>query len=113
MTREEQFQYRPIIAERIRALEEEIAQTAQSTEVVAPDNAIGRLSRLDAMQAQQMALAGKRRLEEERARLTDALARIELGTYGRCLRCGKDIASERLEYLPDAVVCVPCAGPRR
>ena len=113
MTREEQVQFRPLIEERMRTLDAEIAGTAQSTEAISPDNAIGRLSRLDAMQAQQMALAGKRRLEEERTRLTEALARVELGTYGRCLRCGNDIALERLEYQPDALICVPCANRRK
>jgi DnaK suppressor protein len=114
MTPEDQARFRPIIDERLRALDAEIAGTAQSTEVIAPDAAIGRLSRLDAMQAQQIALAGKRRLEEERMRLGEALARIEMGSFGRCLRCGQDIALERLEYQPDALICVPCANrPRR
>jgi len=114
MTPEEQARLRPIIDDRIRALDAEIAETAQSTEVISPDAAIGRLSRLDAMQAQQVALAGKRRLEEERGRLIEALGRIELGTFGRCVRCGNDIALERLEYQPDALICVPCANrPRK
>lgn len=114
MTPEEQARFRPIIDERIHALDAEIAGTAQSTEVISPDAAIGRLSRLDAMQAQQMALAGNRRLEEEQVRLREALARIDLGTFGRCVRCGNDIALERLEYQPDALLCVPCANrPRK
>lgn len=37
-----------------------------------------------------------------------ALARIEDGTYGTCIRCGKDIAPERLEALPYAELCIDC-----
>jgi len=60
------------------------------------------------MQMQQMALAGKRRLEEQRGRLHEARRRIEAGTFGACLRCGGDIALERLQLQPDAVTCMPC-----
>ncbi len=114
MNPDDQSRFRALIEDRLRSLETAIGDSAQSTEVIAPDTAIGRLSRLDAMQAQQVALAGKRRLEEERSRLLQALGRIGLGTFGTCLRCGNDIALERLEHQPDAVVCVPCAErPRR
>ncbi len=38
-----------------------------------------------------------------------ALGRIARGTYGRCARCGDVISAARLEILPDARECVPCA----
>src|SRR5262249_7951633 len=38
-----------------------------------------------------------------------ALERIERGTYGRCEQCGKDIPEERLDALPYARHCAPCA----
>lgn len=38
-----------------------------------------------------------------------ALARIEAGTYGKCVRCGAEIASERLEARPEAALCIECA----
>jgi DnaK suppressor protein len=41
-----------------------------------------------------------------------ALARIDAGTYGTCERCGTAIASERLEALPWAVLCIRHAGER-
>jgi DnaK suppressor protein len=37
-----------------------------------------------------------------------ALKRLEAGTYGRCERCGNDIAPERLEAIPTARLCVSC-----
>lgn len=37
-----------------------------------------------------------------------ALARIEAGTYGRCVSCGTDIPEERLEFRPFAAGCVSC-----
>jgi DnaK suppressor protein len=43
-------------------------------------------------------------------RINAALDRINQGTYGRCVKCGKEIPMERLTVLPYAVMCVPCAS---
>jgi RNA polymerase-binding protein DksA len=37
-----------------------------------------------------------------------ALRRIEAGTYGQCQRCGRQIATERLDALPYAELCIDC-----
>lgn len=39
---------------------------------------------------------------------SDALRRIDKGSYGDCERCGREIPRERLEALPQARYCVPC-----
>lgn len=108
-----QERFRAIIATRLETIATELAAVAESTEPIQPDVSIGRLSRLDSMQMQQMALAGQRRLEEERGRLAEARKRIEAGTYGTCLICGGDIDVERLEIQPDAVACMPCLRRRK
>lgn len=46
-------------------------------------------------------------------RLHNALRRIEEGSYGTCIRCGKEIPLGRLQHVPEALVCVPCAEKRR
>ncbi len=45
-----------------------------------------------------------------RAAVSDALDRIGAGTYGICIRCGKPIPAARLEVVPTATMCVPCAS---
>jgi DnaK suppressor protein len=40
--------------------------------------------------------------------VTNALARIDAGTYGACLRCGKEIHIERLGAMPAAELCIVC-----
>jgi DnaK suppressor protein len=97
-----------LIRERLEEIETHLSEGESDREAISPDKAIGRLSRLDAMQMQQMALAGKRRLEEERRGLEAALKRIDSGSYGRCQLCGKAIARERLEIQLTAISCVPC-----
>lgn len=46
----------------------------------------------------------------EIASVTRALLRIENGTYGECVRCGDDIAPQRLEARPEAALCISCAS---
>jgi len=109
----DQERFRPIIQLRLDAIAVELADLAESTEPIEPDASIGRLSRLDSMQMQQMALAGRRRLEDERMRLQEAQQRLDARKFGSCLLCGDDINVERLEYQPDAVACMPCMNRRK
>lgn len=113
MDQSTQAQFRAIIGQRLDVIATGLAAAADEAAPISPDAAIGRLSRLDSMQVQQMALAGRRRLGEERTRLQEAQCRIEAGTYGRCLVCGRDIAVERLEYQPEALACVSCRRNRK
>jgi DnaK suppressor protein len=81
-----------------------------ATEPVQLDTSIGRLSRMDAMQSQQMALALKERQRQQLVRVERALRSIEDGTFGVCRVCRGPIAEERLEMQPEATVCVTCAA---
>lgn len=48
-------------------------------------------------------------VEREIASVKRALGRIEDGTYGTCVRCGEEIAPERLDARPEAALCIGCA----
>ena len=63
MDQSEQARFRPLVQARLDAIGQELETLTGDTEAIAPDASIGRLSRLDSMQMQQMALAGKRRPE--------------------------------------------------
>ena len=99
--------------DRLLALEKEIQTTLEGSKetsgVVELDTAIGRLSRMDAMQNQQMALELRRRQEQQLQRIANALKRMDQNRYGLCGRCKQPIAEERLEISPDVVMCVKCA----
>lgn len=91
-------------------LEESLAESAP----VMLDGTMGRISRGDAMQVQQMALEVRRRREQRLLRIQTAFQRIEIGTYGRCGRCQTTINSDRLAAFPDVILCVHCAEtPKR
>jgi DnaK suppressor protein len=71
---------------------------------------VGRLSRMDAMQQQQMADAEARRRKSDIARIDAALKRIEEDEFGWCLTCGEEIAEKRLAIDPMATQCISCAS---
>lgn len=103
-----QESFRPRIEARIAELDAQLGATKGDTEAIAPDKAIGRLSRLDSMQMQQMAVGMQSRMREEIKQLKEALQRINRGRYGTCDLCRGDIPIERLEFQPDATICVAC-----
>ena len=72
------------------------------------DSAVGRLTFMDEYQQHQMAEHGRRNVESQLRRVHAALVRVRNGTYGKCVRCGRDIPPERLEFMPEAANCVQC-----
>lgn len=69
---------------------------------------VGRLSRMDAMQQQNMAKSTMRNIKQRLQRIGTALAKIESGDYGYCDECGEEIALNRLEVQPEAPCCFAC-----
>lgn len=71
--------------------------------------AVGRLSRMDAMQVQAMSFAGQQRRALERRRIAAALQRIAADEFGDCVRCGEPIAPQRLALDPALPTCIACS----
>jgi len=88
----------------------ELEETFKSTsEPVELDQAkVGRLSRMDAMQAQQMAMEASRRRQQQLVKIEGALRRIESGEYGYCFICGEEIDARRLSVDPTNTRCMGC-----
>ncbi len=78
--------------------------------VVLDQSSVGRLSRMDAMQQQAMALATERRRAVALTRIDAAIARIAAGDYGWCVQCGEAITPKRLALDPAVPTCIGCAG---
>jgi DnaK suppressor protein len=57
---------------------------------------------------QQRDLALREKDQLHFAAVEAALARLDAGTFGTCIRCGRPIAPERLEALPWAAHCIEC-----
>lgn len=100
---------------RLQARREELQAMRESTRsdrapVELDQQSVGRLSRMDAMQGQAMALETERRRSIELTRIEAALSRMEEGEYGYCVSCGEPIGVKRLELDPAVPTCIDCAA---
>ena len=86
----------------------EISEEARAT-VMLDQQAVGRLSRMDALQGQAMAQASERQRRAEIDKINAALKRLEDGDYGYCVICGEEIPGKRLAVDPAAPFCIACA----
>jgi DnaK suppressor protein len=113
MTDAEREELRSLIQAHIAELTESMPYLEKEAAAVAPSVSLGRLTRMEALNDQgvnQHVLdQNRRRLE----RLTNALQRVDTDRFGLCVRCGKEIAIERLRLVPEALVCVPCSDKKR
>lgn len=88
----------------VRASGEDAAQTVELDQ-----SRVGRLSRMDALQAQAMSQETRRRRALQRQRVSAALQRIDADEFGWCLRCGEAVGEQRLQYDPSVTLCIDCA----
>lgn len=101
--------------EKLLKLKAELQAVAESGDesaaiVELDQSKVGRLSRMDAMQAQAMAKASSQRREQMLRQIEAALKRIDDDEYGYCRECGESINPKRLEFDPTAVLCIECAS---
>jgi len=84
----------------------------ESSDTVELDQArVGRLSRMDALQAQQMALETERRRQLQLKKIEGALRRIASDDFGYCFKCGSPIDQRRLQADPTHTRCIGCLEP--
>jgi len=86
------------------------AESKDSRETVELDQSrLGRLSRIDAMQSQEMSKAIGARRKQALTRIDGAFERLEDGEFGFCLKCGDEVTAKRLEFDPTAIYCTNCS----
>lgn len=104
------------LAAALEALRDELAtdveRTGEGSKPVDLDEPIGRLSRMEAMQQQQMAAANRRSLKIRLDQVRAALERIASDDYGLCLECEEPIAYKRLAARPESRFCLRCKQGR-
>ena len=94
---------------RAELVELESASKASTATVILDQTSVGRVSRMDAMQTQQMALELERRRKEQLLQIKAALTRIDKGDFGYCSVCEEEIAMGRLSINPTVTRCVGCS----
>lgn len=89
--------------------EKEIASLEEMTKPISPENSIGRVSRMDAINNKGVAEASLRSNRNKLSKLKIALARVENPDFGDCVFCKNPIQTARLMYMPESSRCVRCA----
>jgi DnaK suppressor protein len=86
-----------------------IVEYKELTKPVAPDDAIGRITRMDAINNKSVTEASLRQAEEKLKNLQRVLSRVGTRDFGICIKCGKPIPEGRILYRPESLTCVDCA----
>lgn len=98
------------IKEKIVQLEKDIVMLKDLTQPISPDCAIGRISRMDAINNKSVNDATLRKKESQFKALKDALRNIDSDDFGKCIICGKKIPIGRIMIMPESKKCVNCAS---
>ncbi len=97
----------------IESIENEINAGKDGQSPIVPDTAIGRLSRLEAMQAAGVAERSLNTKKARLGRLKEALKRVDSDEdFGLCTECEEPIPMKRLRLVPEAVICIQCMNER-
>jgi len=98
-----------------KRIEEEIIETKKSiekyrelTKPIAPENAIGRVSRMDAINNKSVNQVALTNAEIKFNNLKIALTKIEDADFGICIRCNNPIPLGRILLMPQSITCVNC-----
>ena len=86
-----------------------IATYKEMTQPIAPENAIGRISRMDAINNKSIAEAALRKVEEKLSDLNYMLTQIHEKEFGHCAKCKQQIPLGRLLLMPQSKFCVNCS----
>ena len=106
---DEQIELEIRAREELDRLRAEASSEEADPQAVAVDVAIGRLSRLDSIQMEEVRKDAVRRRNLRIHELQEALRRMDEGSYGICAGCGEWIDYRRLEQRPEAALCGGCA----
>lgn len=109
MNDEERNTLKSSIERKIKKLSREINELKEFTKPVAPENAIGRLSRMEAINNKSIAEASLRNCEGKLKKLKKALQDIDQKDFGHCIKCKNEIPFMRLKLMPESSFCVKCA----
>lgn len=97
-----------IISE-IEKTQKDINALSELIKPISPDNAVGRLSRMEAINAKSINEAAHGNARVKMGKLKWALSHVHDPEFGLCLECGDPIPIGRILLMPETTLCVICA----
>ena len=105
----DKFQIKSLILEQIDATQALIEKYKVLTQPIAPENAIGRVSRMDAINNKSVNDSALKKAQNKLHNLQVAMSKINDVDFGLCIKCRKKIPIGRILLMPQAITCVNCA----
>ena len=102
-------QIKQLLLKEISKTEGLIEEYKELTQPIAPDCAIGRISRMDAINNKSVTEAALRQAEGKLNNLNRVLSQIGTDDFGLCLKCKQPIPLGRILIRPESLFCVRCA----
>jgi len=112
MNPKEREELKKEIAGEIEAQKRLIASLEITSQPVPPDDAIGRLTRMEAISSKSISDASLNSARTKLVKLETALEKVDRPDFGVCIRCENPIPWGRIKVMPENALCVPCAEKR-
>jgi len=112
MNEEQKTKLRDLINKEIEELKLMIERVKETVQPIAPDEAIGRLTRMEAINAKSISEANLRSSQARLRQLEFALGNIDDPEFGICAGCEEPIPFGRLMVMPESRMCVKCIEDR-
>ena len=109
MTTKERAELKETIQAKLVETQLKISALEEVTQPISPENSIGRVSRMDAINNKSVAEAALRIARKQYTSLEIALTKIDSAEFGICMYCKKGIQPKRLMFMPESTKCVRCA----
>ena len=100
---------RKLLNSEIVKTEEQVVRYKDLAQPISPDNAIGRVSRMDAINNKSIVDAALQKAKERLKGLKSSLDKLESNDFGVCVKCKNKIPIERILLAPQSSFCVNCA----
>ncbi|WP_411030273.1 TraR/DksA family transcriptional regulator [Spongiimicrobium sp. 3-5] len=103
------LEIRKLFLSEIAKTEKKVARYEGMAQPIAPDNAIGRVSRMDAINNKSVMDAALLKAKERLVGLKRNLEKLDTDDFGVCIKCKNKIPVERILLAPQSSFCVNCA----
>lgn len=108
MNQQEKIQIKNYLLKEKKKLEERLSELKELTKPIAPDCAIGRVSRMDAINNRSINEAALQKSRDKQKKINISLEHIDDEDFGNCIHCGEPIPIQRLLVMPGGL-CVRCS----
>jgi DnaK suppressor protein len=109
MDKEQQESVLQMVVKELEKTRQAIVDYKEMTIPEGLDDAVGRISRMDAINNKSVTQAALRQAEEKEKKLLYVQSQIGREGFGECARCGKPIPIGRIILMPHSSHCVHCA----